>query len=79
MLVDVLCICGLYNVVNVLVVFVFVCVIDLLVVLLLYVLCEYCGEVYCVEVIVMIDDVDYVDDSKGMNVGVMVVVFDGFV
>ncbi|MDF3114696.1 UDP-N-acetylmuramoyl-L-alanine--D-glutamate ligase [Burkholderia semiarida] len=74
---DALRIRGLHNAVNALAAFALARAIDLPAAPLLHALREYRGEAHRVEVIATIDDVDYVDDSKGTNVGATVAALDG--
>ncbi len=74
---DALRIRGLHNAANALAAFALARAIDLPAAPLLHALREYRGEAHRVEVIAMIDDVDYVDDSKGTNVGATVAALDG--
>ncbi len=74
---DALRIRGLHNAANALAAFALARAIDLPVAPLLHALREYRGEAHRVEVIATIDDVDYVDDSKGTNVGATVAALDG--
>ncbi|WP_175871601.1 UDP-N-acetylmuramoyl-L-alanine--D-glutamate ligase [Burkholderia sp. BCC0397] len=74
---DALRIRGLHNAANALAAFALVRAIDLAAAPLLHALREYRGEAHRVEVIATIDDVDYVDDSKGTNVGATVAALDG--
>ncbi|MDN7930661.1 UDP-N-acetylmuramoyl-L-alanine--D-glutamate ligase [Burkholderia metallica] len=74
---DALRIRGLHNAANALAAFALARVIDLPAAPLLHALREYRGEAHRVEVIATIDDVDYVDDSKGTNVGATVAALDG--
>ncbi len=75
--VDALRIRGLHNAANALAAFALARAIDLAAAPLLHALREYRGEAHRVEVIATIDDVDYVDDSKGTNVGATVAALDG--
>ncbi|MDF3095561.1 UDP-N-acetylmuramoyl-L-alanine--D-glutamate ligase [Burkholderia sp. BCCIQ04A] len=75
--VDALRIRGLHNAANALAAFALARAIDLPAAPLLHALREYRGEAHRVEVIATIDDVDYVDDSKGTNVGATVAALDG--
>lgn len=75
--VDALRIRGLHNAANALAAFALARAIDLPTAPLLHALREYRGEAHRVEVIATIDDVDYVDDSKGTNVGATVAALDG--
>lgn len=74
---DALRIRGLHNAANALAAFALARAIDLPTAPLLHALREYRGEAHRVEVIATIDDVDYVDDSKGTNVGATVAALDG--
>ncbi|MBR8510707.1 UDP-N-acetylmuramoyl-L-alanine--D-glutamate ligase [Burkholderia cenocepacia] len=74
---DALRIRGLHNAANALAAFALARAIDLRAAPLLHALREYRGEAHRVEVIATIDDVDYVDDSKGTNVGATVAALDG--
>ncbi len=74
---DALRIRGLHNAANALAAFALARAIDLPAAPLLHALREYRGEAHRVEVIATIDDVDYVDDSKGTNVGATVAALDG--
>ncbi|AOI77604.1 UDP-N-acetylmuramoyl-L-alanine--D-glutamate ligase [Burkholderia sp. NRF60-BP8] len=74
---DALRIRGLHNAANALAAFGLARAIDLPAAPLLHALREYRGEAHRVEVIATIDDVDYVDDSKGTNVGATVAALDG--
>ncbi|CAB3975615.1 UDP-N-acetylmuramoylalanine--D-glutamate ligase [Burkholderia cenocepacia] len=74
---DALRIRGLHNAANALAAFALARAIDLPAAPLLHALREYRGEEHRVEVIATIDDVDYVDDSKGTNVGATVAALDG--
>lgn len=74
---DALRIRGLHNAANALAAFALARAIDLPAAPLLHGLREYRGEAHRVEVIATIDDVDYVDDSKGTNVGATVAALDG--
>lgn len=74
---DALRIRGLHNAANALTAFALARAIDLPAAPLLHALREYRGEAHRVEVIATIDDVDYVDDSKGTNVGATVAALDG--
>ncbi|WP_027783453.1 MULTISPECIES: UDP-N-acetylmuramoyl-L-alanine--D-glutamate ligase [Burkholderia] len=74
---DALRIRGLHNAANALAAFALARAIDLAAAPLLHALREYRGEAHRVEVIATIDDVDYVDDSKGTNVGATVAALDG--
>ncbi|OXI72251.1 UDP-N-acetylmuramoyl-L-alanine--D-glutamate ligase [Burkholderia cenocepacia] len=75
--VDALRIRGLHNAANALAAFALARAIDLPAAPLLHALREYRGEAHRVEVIATVDDVDYVDDSKGTNVGATVAALDG--
>lgn len=74
---DALRIRGLHNAANALAAFALARAIDLPAAPLLHALREYRGEAHRVEMIATIDDVDYVDDSKGTNVGATVAALDG--
>lgn len=74
---DALRIRGLHNAANALAAFALARAIDLPAALLLHGLREYRGEAHRVELITTLDDVDYVDDSKGTNVGATVAALDG--
>lgn len=74
---DALRVRGLHNAANALAAFALARAIDLPAAPLLHALREYRGEAHRVEVIATIDDVDYVDDSKGTNVGATVAALDG--
>lgn len=74
---DALRIRGLHNAANALAAFALARAIDLPAALLLHGLREYRGEAHRVELIATLDDVDYVDDSKGTNVGATVAALDG--
>lgn len=74
---DALRIRGLHNAANALSAFALARAIDLPAAPLLHALREYRGEAHRVEVIATIEDVDYVDDSKGTNVGATVAALDG--
>ncbi|SAK83453.1 UDP-N-acetylmuramoyl-L-alanyl-D-glutamate synthetase [Caballeronia hypogeia] len=75
--VDALRIRGLHNAANALAALALTRAIDLPLATLLHGLREYRGEPHRVEVIAQIDGVDYVDDSKGTNVGATVAALDG--
>ncbi|MDR5793968.1 UDP-N-acetylmuramoyl-L-alanine--D-glutamate ligase [Caballeronia sp. LZ008] len=75
--VDALRIRGLHNAANALAALALARAIDLPLAALLHGLREYRGEPHRVEVIAQIDGVDYVDDSKGTNVGATVAALDG--
>ncbi|SAL02551.1 UDP-N-acetylmuramoyl-L-alanyl-D-glutamate synthetase [Caballeronia calidae] len=75
--VDALRIRGLHNAANALAALALTRAIDLPLAALLHGLREYRGEPHRVEVIAQIDGVDYVDDSKGTNVGATVAALDG--
>ncbi|CAH2783535.1 MAG: UDP-N-acetylmuramoyl-L-alanine--D-glutamate ligase (EC [uncultured Caballeronia sp.] len=74
---DALRIRGLHNAANALAAHALTRAIDLPLAALLHGLREYRGELHRVEVIAQIDGVDYVDDSKGTNVGATVAALDG--
>ncbi|KND56294.1 UDP-N-acetylmuramoylalanine D-glutamate ligase [Candidatus Paraburkholderia kirkii] len=74
---DALRIHGLHNAANALAALALTRAIDLPLAALLHGLREYRGEPHRVEVIAQIDGVDYVDDSKGTNVGATVAALDG--
>lgn len=74
---DALRIRGLHNAANALAAFALARAIDLPAALLLHGLREYRGEAHRVELIATLDEVDYVDDSKGTNVGATVAALDG--
>ncbi|SDD97487.1 UDP-N-acetylmuramoyl-L-alanine--D-glutamate ligase [Paraburkholderia lycopersici] len=74
---DALRIRGLHNAANALAAFALTRAIDLPPAPLLHGLREYRGEPHRVELIASIDGVDYVDDSKGTNVGATVAALDG--
>ncbi|BAO87422.1 UDP-N-acetylmuramoyl-L-alanine--D-glutamate ligase [Caballeronia cordobensis] len=74
---DALRIRGLHNAANALAALALTRAIDLPLAALLHGLREYRGEPHRVEVIAQIDGVDYVDDSKGTNVGATVAALDG--
>ncbi|MFM0052120.1 UDP-N-acetylmuramoyl-L-alanine--D-glutamate ligase [Caballeronia grimmiae] len=74
---DALRIRGLHNAANALAALALARAIDLPLAALLHGLREYRGEPHRVEVIAQIDGVDYVDDSKGTNVGATVAALDG--
>jgi UDP-N-acetylmuramoylalanine--D-glutamate ligase len=74
---DALRIRGLHNAANALAAFALARAIDLPGAPLLHGLREYRGEPHRVELIASIDGVDYVDDSKGTNVGATVAALDG--
>ncbi|KMZ11125.1 UDP-N-acetylmuramoylalanine-D-glutamate ligase, partial [Candidatus Burkholderia humilis] len=74
---DALRIRGLHNAANALAALALTRAIDWPLAALLHGLREYRGEPHRVEVIAQIDGVDYVDDSKGTNVGATFVVLDG--
>ncbi len=75
--VDALRIRGLHNAANALAAFALARAIDLSPAPLLHGLREYRGEPHRVELIASIDGIDYVDDSKGTNVGATVAALDG--
>jgi UDP-N-acetylmuramoylalanine--D-glutamate ligase len=75
--VDALRIRGLHNAANALAAFALVRAIGLPAAPLLHGLREYRGEPHRVELIASVDGVDYVDDSKGTNVGATVAALDG--
>lgn len=74
---DALRIRGLHNAANALAAFALARAIDLPGAPLLHGLREYRGEPHRVELIASIDGIDYVDDSKGTNVGATVAALDG--
>ncbi|WP_027794416.1 UDP-N-acetylmuramoyl-L-alanine--D-glutamate ligase [Paraburkholderia acidipaludis] len=74
---DALRIRGLHNAANALAAFALARAIDLPAAPLLHGLREYRGEPHRVELIASIDGIDYVDDSKGTNVGATVAALDG--
>jgi UDP-N-acetylmuramoylalanine--D-glutamate ligase len=74
---DALRIRGLHNAANALAALALARAIDLPLAALLHGLREYRGEPHRVEEIAQIDGVDYVDDSKGTNVGATVAALDG--
>ncbi len=74
---DALRIRGLHNAANALAAFALARAIDLPAAPLLHGLREYRGETHRVELVTTLDDVDYVDDSKGTNVGATVAALDG--
>ncbi|RQQ04239.1 UDP-N-acetylmuramoyl-L-alanine--D-glutamate ligase [Burkholderia stagnalis] len=74
---DALRIRGLHNAANALAAFALARAIDLPAAPLLHALREYRGEAHRVELIATLGDVDYVDDSKGTNVGATVAALDG--
>ncbi|WP_179404926.1 UDP-N-acetylmuramoyl-L-alanine--D-glutamate ligase [Burkholderia guangdongensis] len=74
---DALRIRGLHNAANALAAFALARAIGLPAAPLLHGLREYRGEAHRVEVIATLDGVDYVDDSKGTNVGATVAALDG--
>ncbi|RKP51294.1 UDP-N-acetylmuramoyl-L-alanine--D-glutamate ligase [Trinickia fusca] len=74
---DALRIRGLHNAANALAAFALARAIDLPAAPLLHGLREYRGEPHRVEVIATVGGVDYVDDSKGTNVGATVAALDG--
>ncbi|WP_323121559.1 UDP-N-acetylmuramoyl-L-alanine--D-glutamate ligase [Burkholderia alba] len=74
---DALRIRGLHNAANALAAFALARAIDLPAAPLLHGLREYRGEAHRVEVIASLEGVDYVDDSKGTNVGATVAALDG--
>ncbi|WP_233882960.1 UDP-N-acetylmuramoyl-L-alanine--D-glutamate ligase [Paraburkholderia flagellata] len=74
---DALRIRGLHNAANALAAFALTRAIDLAPAPLLHGLREYRGEPHRVELIASIDGIDYVDDSKGTNVGATVAALDG--
>jgi UDP-N-acetylmuramoylalanine--D-glutamate ligase len=74
---DALRIRGLHNAANALAAFALARAIDLAAAPLLHGLREYRGEPHRVELIASIDGIDYVDDSKGTNVGATVAALDG--
>lgn len=75
--VDALRIRGLHNAANALAAFALARAVDLPAAPLLHGLREYRGEAHRVELIAALDGVDYVDDSKGTNVGATVAALDG--
>ncbi len=74
---DALRIRGLHNAANALAAYALARAIDLPAAPLLHGLREYRGEPHRVEVIATLDGIDYVDDSKGTNVGATVAALDG--
>ncbi|WP_250509507.1 UDP-N-acetylmuramoyl-L-alanine--D-glutamate ligase [Caballeronia sp. GACF4] len=74
---DALRIRGLHNAANALAALALARAVDLPLAALLHGLREYHGEPHRVEVIAQIEGVDYVDDSKGTNVGATVAALDG--
>ncbi|KAF1029495.1 MAG: UDP-N-acetylmuramoylalanine--D-glutamate ligase [Burkholderia plantarii] len=74
---DALRIRGLHNAANALAAFALARAIGLPAAALLHGLREYRGEAHRVELIASLDGVDYVDDSKGTNVGATVAALDG--
>jgi UDP-N-acetylmuramoylalanine--D-glutamate ligase len=74
---DALRIRGLHNAANALAALALARAIELPLAPLLHGLREYRGEPHRVEVIAQIDGIDYVDDSKGTNVGATVAALDG--
>ncbi|MEK6298701.1 MAG: UDP-N-acetylmuramoyl-L-alanine--D-glutamate ligase, partial [Paraburkholderia tropica] len=74
---DALRIRGLHNAANALAAFALARAIDLAPARLLHGLREYRGEPHRVELIASIDGIDFVDDSKGTNVGATVAALDG--
>ncbi|CAB3804061.1 UDP-N-acetylmuramoylalanine--D-glutamate ligase [Paraburkholderia caffeinitolerans] len=74
---DALRIRGLHNAANALAAFALARAIDLTPAALLHGLREYRGEPHRVELIASIEGIDYVDDSKGTNVGATVAALDG--
>ncbi|GLU30865.1 UDP-N-acetylmuramoyl-L-alanine--D-glutamate ligase [Trinickia caryophylli] len=74
---DALRIRGLHNAANALAAFALARAVGLAAAPLLHGLREYRGEPHRVELIASIDGVDYVDDSKGTNVGATVAALDG--
>jgi UDP-N-acetylmuramoylalanine--D-glutamate ligase len=74
---DALHIRGLHNAANALAALALTRAIDLPLAALLHGLRDYRGEPHRVESIAKINDVDYVDDSKGTNVGATVAALDG--
>ncbi|WP_028228641.1 UDP-N-acetylmuramoyl-L-alanine--D-glutamate ligase [Paraburkholderia ferrariae] len=74
---DALRIRGLHNAANALAAFALARAIDLAAAPLLHGLREYRGEPHRVELIASIEGIDYVDDSKGTNVGATVAALDG--
>ncbi|CAM2149766.1 UDP-N-acetylmuramoylalanine--D-glutamate ligase [Pararobbsia alpina] len=75
--VDALRIRGLHNAANALAALALTRAIDLPLAALLHALREYRGEPHRVEAIASLNGVDYVDDSKGTNVGATVAALDG--
>ncbi|WP_321955447.1 UDP-N-acetylmuramoyl-L-alanine--D-glutamate ligase [Paraburkholderia bannensis] len=75
--VDALRIRGLHNAANALAAFALARAIDLSPAALLHGLREYRGEPHRVELIASVEGIDYVDDSKGTNVGATVAALDG--
>jgi len=75
--VDALRIRGLHNAANAMAALALARAIDLPLASLLHGLREYRGEPHRVEVIAQIDGIDFVDDSKGTNVGATVAALDG--
>ncbi|HTJ95699.1 MAG TPA: UDP-N-acetylmuramoyl-L-alanine--D-glutamate ligase [Pararobbsia sp.] len=75
--VDALRIRGLHNAANALAALALARAIDLPLAALLHALREYRGEPHRVEAIASLNGVDYVDDSKGTNVGATVAALDG--
>ncbi len=75
--VDALRIRGLHNAANALAAFALARAIDLSPAALLHGLRDYRGEPHRVELIATIDGIDFVDDSKGTNVGATVAALDG--
>ncbi|MBN3854732.1 UDP-N-acetylmuramoyl-L-alanine--D-glutamate ligase [Paraburkholderia sp. Ac-20340] len=75
--VDALRIRGLHNAANALAAFALARAIDLAPAALLHGLREYRGEPHRVELIASIEGIDFVDDSKGTNVGATVAALDG--
>ena len=75
--VDALLIRGLHNAANALAALALARAIDLPLAALLHALREYRGEPHRVEAIASLNGVDYVDDSKGTNVGATVAALDG--
>jgi UDP-N-acetylmuramoylalanine--D-glutamate ligase len=74
---DALRIRGLHNAANALAALALCQALDLPLAQLLHGLREYRGEPHRVETIAVLDGVDYVDDSKGTNVGATVAALDG--
>ncbi len=74
---DALRIRGLHNVANALAAFALARAIDLPGASLLHGLREYRGEAHRVELITSLDGIDYIDDSKGTNVGATCAALDG--